>query len=45
MMAEEIIQKAEKLKLKRLKKDGNAREVMLKRQHMSLTLSDVIEGY
>jgi len=43
IMAEEIIQKAEKIKLKRLKKEGN--ETMLKRQHMTLTLSDVIEGY
>ncbi len=43
MMTEEIIQKAEKLKLKRLKKEGN--DTILKRQHMTLTLSDVIEGY
>lgn len=41
MIAEEIIQHAEKLKLKRLKKEGNSDQLQAKLM-MTLTLSDVL---
>ena len=44
MIAEEIIQHAEKLKLKRLKKEGNSDQLQAKLM-MTLTLSDVLQGY
>lgn len=44
MIAEEIIQSAEKLKLKRLKKEGNSDQLQAKLM-MTLTLSDVLQGY
>ena len=44
MIAEEIIQHAEKLKLKRLKKEGNSDQLQAKLM-MTMTLSDMIQGY
>jgi hypothetical protein len=41
MIAEEIIQHSEKLKLKRLKKEGNSDQLQAKLM-MTLTLSDML---
>jgi hypothetical protein len=42
MIAEEIIQYSEKLKLKRLKKEGNSDHQLQAKLMMTLTLSDML---